>query len=61
MTSMGNQLPAEPMTPAAEAFAAMRELYLGLRAAEFTLVEAAAIIGATIMHGANGASETTEG
>lgn len=58
MAAMANDTPAEPMTPAAEGFAAMHELYLGLRGAGFTLVEAAAIIGATIMHGANGGNSS---
>lgn len=53
---MGNPNPAEPLTPAAEGFAAMHEMYLGLRTAGFTMVEAAAVIGAAIMHGASGAS-----
>ena len=56
MSGMDKSTPAEPLTPAAEGFAAMHEMYLGLRAAGFTLVEAAAIIGATIMHSANGTS-----
>jgi hypothetical protein len=46
--------PAEPMTPTAEAWAMTHEMYLGMRAAGFTLIEAAAIIAATIMHGQGG-------
>ena len=46
-----NPGPAEPMTPTAEAWAMMHEMYAGMREAGFTLIESAAIIAATIMHG----------
>ncbi len=46
--------PAEPMTPTAEAWVMMHEMYVGMRAAGFTLIESAAIIAATIMHASGG-------
>lgn len=54
MDNKTNSGPADPMTPAAEGMAAMHEIYTGMRAAGFTLFEAAAIIGAMIANSANG-------
>ena len=44
-------MPPEPMTPAAEGFAALHEVYTGLRGAGFTVAEAAAIIAAIVQAG----------
>jgi hypothetical protein len=38
----------EPMTPAAEAFAALHEVWVSLRSAEFSRADAAAVIAAVI-------------
>jgi hypothetical protein len=49
------KMPPEAMTPAAEGFAAMHEMYTGLRGAGFSLWEAAAIIAAyTVASGSQG-------
>ena len=45
------KMPPEAMTPAAEGFAAMHEVYVGLRGAGFSLWEAAAVIGAMMASG----------
>jgi hypothetical protein len=45
--------PADPMTPAAEGLATIHEMYKGMREAGFTLIEATAIIGAMLAHGAS--------
>jgi hypothetical protein len=44
----GKDGPVDPMTPADEGWAAMHEMYLGMRRAGFSLIEAATIIGASI-------------
>lgn len=44
----GHSEAAEPMTPAAEAFAQMHEWYTGMREAGFTMTEACTIIASTM-------------
>lgn len=44
------------MTPAAEGFAALHEMYTGMRAAGFSMLEAAAILGASIAHAGGNAA-----
>jgi hypothetical protein len=45
------QGPADPVTPAGEVFAAMHEVFTGLREAGFSLAEAAAVVAAIVMRG----------
>jgi len=49
----GKDGPADPMTPADEGWAAMHEMYQGMRRAGFTMLEAATIIAASVAQSGN--------
>jgi hypothetical protein len=53
---MSNDGPADPMTPSDEGFAALHEMFLGMRRAGFSMPEAAMIIGVTIVQQGKDAS-----
>jgi len=48
---MGSNLPPDPVTPAAEGWAVMHEMYTGMRSAGFSMLESAAIIAAMVRAG----------
>jgi hypothetical protein len=49
-----NDGPDEPLTPAGEGFIAMHEWFTGMRAAGFTIDEAAAIVAAAVRQSGEG-------
>jgi hypothetical protein len=49
--------PGDPITPAAEGWAALHEWYTGLREAGFTMIEAATVIGSVITQSQNPGSQ----
>lgn len=44
-------MPPDPVTPAAEGWAVMHEMYTGMRSAGFSMLESAAIIAAMVRAG----------